>query len=213
MSDDFSLDGRTPHRPPAGDAGESAWDLDEAPPPAATAVDTASVKKEASTGEDDALNALLLKSLADDQDESGPSMPSIDIVRLLQGCWNRRLLIASVAAGVTALFIVLALTQIKHSWTASTVLLKRKTVDELTLGEGKSFQPQSFSLPTLLDTLKLPSSLDDVMSRSGLAVRRNTFSAAIDIALGRDSEVLQLKATWEDPTTAAIIANNMAAVF
>lgn len=214
MSEGFSLQGRRPpaRPPPGSEPGEAAWDIDQERPASAPG-EAPQAAGAGPAAAEDPMAALLLETLRGDGDGGGTGVPGLDIVRLLLGCWRRRLLVAAIAVAVTALFVALALTTIDHTWTATTVLIKRDTDEDLILGDGKAFSGKTYSTQTLLDTLKLPSSLDAVMQRSNLQLRRTSFAAAIDVVVGRESEVLLLKATWDNPRTAATIANHMADVF
>jgi len=153
------------------------------------------------------------RDLLEDEEEERSIMPGLDIRRLLLGCWRRRIMVGSIAAAITLVFGALAFTTIVNQWTAVATLIKRDTSDEFSISGGKSFKPQQYNLHTLLDTLKLPSSLDEVISRAELDIKRNALSAAIDVKLGKESDIMHLIVNWEDPQTAARVANHLADVF
>lgn len=143
-------------------------------------------------------------------EEEEPSGPGLDVRRYLQGAWKRRWLALGIAAGITLLSAVLAFTVLAHKWEAAAVLMLRTHQDEFALGSSKPFKPQEYNLKTLLDTVKLPSSLDAVMKATNASVLQRTMAAAIDVSPGKDSNLFQVKAVWNDPRTAAAVANETA---
>ena len=186
-----------------GTAHEADWDTpraaSEAPQPQAA---------EPATG-----NMASFRDMMEDDEEERSSLPGIDIRRLLLGCWRRRIMVGSIAFAFILVFGVVAFTTIENEWTAVATLIKRDTGDEFAIGGGKAFKPQQYNLKTLLDTLKLPSSLDKVIERAELDMKRTALSSVIDVKLGNESEIMHLIVGWDDPQTAAIIANHLADVF
>jgi uncharacterized protein involved in exopolysaccharide biosynthesis/Mrp family chromosome partitioning ATPase len=142
-----------------------------------------------------------------DEEAAGPGL---DVQRFVRGLWKRRWIVVSVAAAVTLLFGALAFTLLTHKWEAAAVLVLRTHQDKFALGSSTPFKPQEYNLKTLLDTVKLPSSLDAVMKATGISVPRRTLAAAIDVSPGKDSNMFQVKVTWEDPRIAAQMANEVA---
>jgi len=151
--------------------------------------------------------------LEEEEEETRSTLPGIDIRRLLLGCWRRRNLVVGIAAAITLAFGILAFSSIENQWTAVATLIKRDTSDEFSVSGGKSFKPQQYNLQTLLDTLKLPSSLDQVIERAELDMKRTALSSTIDVRLGKESDILHLIVNWDDPQTAARVANHLADVF
>jgi uncharacterized protein involved in exopolysaccharide biosynthesis/Mrp family chromosome partitioning ATPase len=227
MSDEFSIDrnrrsqaGDAPLRGGASNPGALEWDIAEAaddrgePQAAAATGEARPAEPSPATPDHAAAMPLPFKDLLDDdEEESRSTLPGIDIRRLLLGCWRRRYLVGGVAAAVVLSFGLLAFTTIENQWTAVATLIKRDTSDEFSVSGGKAFKPQQYNLQTLLDTLKLPSSMDQVKERAGLDMKRTTLSAAIDVKLGKESDILHLVVNWEDPQTAALVANHLADVF
>ena len=144
-----------------------------------------------------------------DSDEEAAG-PGLDIQRFARGLWKRRWIIVGIAATVTLLFGVIAFTLLTHKWEAAAVLVLRTHQDKFALGSSTPFKPQEYNLKTLLDTVKLPSSLDALMKATEISVLRRTLAAAIDVSPGKDSNMFQVKAIWDDPRTAARIANDVA---
>ena len=218
MSDEFSIDRNRSKRPAdtgddlrfaSTDPGAAEWDLDEAAPDR----DGPRAGPAASAAEPAAALPPPLRDLLDDEDEKNSNLPGIDIRRLLLGCWRRRHLVGGIAAAFILSFGILAFTTIDNQWTAIATLIKRDTSDEFAVGGGKPFKPQQYNLQTLLDTLKLPSSLDEVIARSELDIKRTALSNAIDVNLGKESEIMHLIVNWDDPQTAVRVANNLTDVF
>lgn len=206
-------------RPSAGGGnGALEWDMASDAAHADTAPPTGSAHNDrpgaAPRSEDTATAPPSFKDLLeDDEAEARSSLPGIDIRRLLLGCWRRRKLVGGVAIAITLLFGILAFSTIENQWTAVATLIKRDTSDEFSISGGKSFKPQQYNLQTLLDTLKLPSSLDEVIRRAELNMKRTALSATIDVRLGKESDILHLVVNWQDPQTAARVANHLTDVF
>jgi uncharacterized protein involved in exopolysaccharide biosynthesis/MinD-like ATPase involved in chromosome partitioning or flagellar assembly len=224
MSDEFSIDrdrglrepnsGRDRHAA-GSNPGATEWDLNEAAPGPVTGRD---IPRD--TGEtvepqtaDAAPGMASLRDLMEDEDEERSSLPGIDIRRLLLGCWRRRIMVGGIALAFILVFGFVAFTTIENQWTAVATLIKRVSGDEFAIGGGKAFKPQQYNLQTLLDTLKLPSSLDKVIERAELDMKRTQLSGVIDVKLGKESEIMHLIVNWKDPQTASVIANHLADVF
>ena len=219
MNDEFSIDGNRGRRTPnaaGSDPGATEWDLNKAAPEAAIDWDAtadASETPQPQATEPAAASMAPFHDLMDDEEEERSALPGIDIRRLLLGCWRRRIMVGAIAISFILVFGVIAFTTIENEWTAVATLIKRDTGDEFAIGGGKAFKPQQYNLKTLLDTLKLPSSLDKVIERAGLDMKRTGLSGVIDVKLGNESEIMHLIVNWQDPQTAAVIANHLADVF
>lgn len=219
MNDEFSIDGNRGRRTPnaaGSDPGATEWDLNKAAPEAAIDWDAtadASETPQPQATEPAAASMAPFHDLMDDEEEERSALTGIDIRRLLLGCWRRRIMVGAIAIGFILVFGVIAFTTIENEWTAVATLIKRDTGDEFAIGGGKAFKPQQYNLKTLLDTLKLPSSLDKVIERAGLDMKRTGLSGVIDVKLGNESEIMHLIVNWQDPQTAAVIANHLADVF
>ena len=227
MIDEFSFQrnrrnqGSDTLRAADSDPGAMEWDIAETadehvqPQDAPRAQGAATAGPEAGAAEPAAAAMPSFRELMDEdeEEETRSTLPGIDIRRLLLGCWRRRYLVGGIAAAVILSFGLLAFTTIENQWTAVATLIKRDTSDEFSISGGKAFKPQQYNLQTLLDTLKLPSSLDQVIERAELDMKRTALSAAIDVKLGKESDILHLVVNWQDPKTAARVANHLADVF
>ena len=221
MNDAFSIDRNRGKRPrdnaddldfASTDQGAAEWDLREAAPHR-EAPRTAPAAPAAAGTEPAAAPLPPFRDLLEDEDETSARLPGIDMRRLLLGCWRRRYMVGAIAAAFIITFGILAFTTIDNQWSAVATLIKRDTSDEFAVGDGKPFKPQQYNLQTLLDTLKLPSSLDEVIVRAGLDIKRTALSAAIDVRLGKESEIMHLIINWDDPQTAVLVANHLTDVF
>ncbi len=181
--------------------GESAWNLDH---PATTEING----KRTAENTEGPVPFPPFPGLEDIDQEQQPGS-GLDIKRYIRGIWKRRWLVAAIALITVFLSVLIALT-LERKWEAATVLLLRTHQDKFALGSSTPFKPQEFNLKTLLDTVKLPSTLDSVMEATGISVMRRTLAAAINVTPGKDSNIFQVKAVWNDPDTAAAIANEVA---
>ena len=178
--------------------GESAWSLDH---PATT-------EKRAAENAEGPAPFPPFPGLEDIDQEQQPDR-DLDIKRYVRGIWKRRWLVTAIALVSIFLSVLIALT-LDRKWEAAAVLLLRTHQDKFALGSSTPFKPQEFNLKTLLDTVRLPSTLDAVMKATNVSVMRRTLAAAINVTPGKDSNILQVKAVWNDPGTAAAIANQVA---
>jgi uncharacterized protein involved in exopolysaccharide biosynthesis/Mrp family chromosome partitioning ATPase len=148
----------------------------------------------------------------DETDENAGEF-QLDIRRFIAGILQRKWLVLITASLVTCTIFAIILFAMDRQWQASTTLIKRSHQDRLALAERDPFKSQDYNLATLLDTLKLPSSMEKVRDSLGLQTSITTLAQAIEISLGRDSKIINLKVTWADPDIAAQAANIVAATF
>ncbi len=180
------------------DHGEAAWNLGDKEP--------VSEKRNQPGGSDDVAMFPSMPGFGDEEEPAKPS--SLDIMRLLRGVWGRRNLVISILTGGTLLFSILAFTLLHHKWTASVVMLKREQLDKFQVGStGEPYRQQSYSLKTMLDTLKLPSILIETITKSGIDASPRILSQAVGLHLGKESNVFSISVTWDDAKTSAHIAN------
>ena len=153
-------------------------------------------------------------ALLGESDDEAPRIPiHLRPERLLRGLLARRILIGVVAALVTALVAAAAFTMVERKWEAVTTLILRQDVEELSVGGGKPYRVPEYRLETLLDTLKLPSSLEAAADAAGVDASPLTLAGAVDVAIARNSNVLNLKVTWTEPRSSALLANAVAEAF
>ncbi|MCF7991554.1 MAG: hypothetical protein K9M02_14010 [Thiohalocapsa sp.] len=153
----------------------------------------------------------MLPGFGDDEDE-GPSGPGLDIMRFVRGILKRWWIVALSTIVLTGLFLMLALS-LPRAWEAQTTLITQTHQDEFKITAQPGFRPQDYDLSTFIDTIKLPSSIDETMRRLDIDVLRGTMAAAIDVGVGKDSKIFFIRAKWDDPHMAAAIANTVAELF
>jgi len=169
--------------------------------------------KQDTTSEATQLPAELTRILTDDVEQS-PALPArLAPERLLRSLWIRRWLITSISCVSVLLALTIALTVIDDRWEAVTTLITYQDNEALGIGDGRPYRAPEFGLATLVDTLKLPSSLAEARSRIGIDVDLTTIAQAIDVSIAENSNVLNLKVLWDDPVHAAALANQMAEIF
>lgn len=139
-----------------------------------------------------------------------PKGPGLDIERLARGILKRWWLAAGIAAVISGLFLVIAVTQVKPSWQAVAALMLHSRQDQFSLGSAIPLELQSYNLKTLLDTVKLPSSLQAVIDGLQLDATLRALSPAIGVNVGKESNIFQITAIWDNPVIAAGIANTVA---
>ena len=139
---------------------------------------------------------------------------SLDMDRYIRGIWSRRWIVLLCAALVTAALGAFAFFMFDRSWVAHATLVKRAYQDEFQVGRfGKPFKPQSYNLKTLLDTLLLPSVLDEAANRAGVSVGARSFARRINIRKDKESQIFDITVRWDDPAIAAALTNRLAEVF
>ena len=149
------------------------------------------------------------------EDDESPDTPAfnLDLRRFMVGVWQRRYIGMASVVMITTIMALLIGLSVDKQWQASTALIKRSHQDRLTLTERNPFKSQEYSLPTLLDTLKLPSSLEHVRQQAGLNVSLTALAQAINVSLGRDSKIINLRVTWSSPEKSSELANLVAETF
>jgi uncharacterized protein involved in exopolysaccharide biosynthesis/MinD-like ATPase involved in chromosome partitioning or flagellar assembly len=158
---------------------------------------------------DDALLALLKDDVSD-----APSFPKrLRPSRLLRGVLLRWRMIALIVAAfaIAGLASALALVDKKWQGVATLIVSDRKAV--LSIGGGQPYQTRDYGLETLMDTLKLPTSLDEALRRSGVHATRTQLASAVKVTLAQKSDVVNLRVVWDSPADAAALANHLADVF
>ena len=149
----------------------------------------------------------------DEDVEDNANEFQLDIRRFIAGILQRKWLVVVTASLVTLSVLAMILFAVDRYWQASTTLIKRSHQDRMALAERDPFNAQDYNLATLIDTLKLPSSLEKVRDSLGLQTSITTLARAIEVSLGRESKIINLKVTWDDPETAAQATNIVAETF
>ena len=191
-------------RDPPGLLRESgaAWAL-----PSGEAANTSAQSTKSTT--DDALLALLKDDASDAQSFPKRLLPA----RLLRGVLLRWRMIALIVALFAVTGVVAALALVEHRWQGVATLIVSDRKAALSVGGDQPYQTRDYGLETLMDTLKLPSSLDEAMRRAGIHARRTQLAAAVKVSLAQKSDVVNLRVQWDSPREAAALANSLADVF
>ena len=164
-------------------------------------------------GDADGTDAALL-ALLNDGGDAAPSFPQRLLPgRLVRGILLRWRLLALLLLVSAIVGLVSALSLVEHRWQGASTLIVSDRKAVLSVGGGQPYQTRDYGLETLMDTLKLPSSLDEAMRRSGVAASRTQLAAAIKVSLAQKSDVVNLRVTWNSPHEAAALTNHLADVF
>lgn len=166
-----------------------------------------------SKGTDSGEPPALLPPLPSYEDEdNGPGELNFDILRFARGLWIRKWLIASITLIVMFFFLAIALS-LPREWRATVTMIKQDDQAPLQVTASRPFQTQSYQLQTFIDTIKLPTSLDETMARAGISVMRRTLASAIEVWDDDNSTVFSIHVTWDEPEMAARLANIVSELF
>lgn len=180
------------------------------PPPAAESMDTdAAPAPPANAGMDE----MLLKLLKGDEGNAVRRSQRISPDRVVRALLLRWKMIAATVAACTAVGLAIGLWVIPKKWEGNVTLIVSDRKAVLSVGGGQPYQTRDYTIDTLIDTLKLPRSLDEAIRRSGVKAKRTTVATAIKVSSSSKSDVVNLNVTWSTPREAAALANSIAAVF
>jgi succinoglycan biosynthesis transport protein ExoP len=155
--------------------------------------------------------AALLRG--DDADDNMNWPARLAPERLLRGLLLRWQLVATALLVAALIGVAIALLAIQRQWESSVTLIMQDQSEELSVGGGQPYRTRNYTLETLIDTIKLPTSLDETLRRAGVEADRRQLAAAIDLSLAQKSDILNLKVTWSDPKESSALANALAEVF
>jgi succinoglycan biosynthesis transport protein ExoP len=155
--------------------------------------------------------AALLRE--DDADENVNWPARLAPERLLRGLLLRWRLVATAVLVAALIGVAIALLAIQRQWESSVTLIMQDQSEELSVGGGQPYRTRNYTLETLIDTIKLPTSLDETLRRAGVEADRRQLAGAIDLSLAQKSDILNLKVSWSDPKESAALANALADVF
>ncbi len=112
------------------------------------------------------------------------------------------------AAGIGAAFGAVRLLG-KRTYEAQTLLMYRPA---LVVGETAG-APSPPALGSLADLVKVRENLEALRKALALPVSLDSLGKAVDVEVPRDSDLLVVSASWDDPDTAAKVANTLRDVF
>ena len=154
-----------------------------------------------------------LSALFDDSSQGHDEL-KIDVKRLLWGVWQRRGLVVLGTLLSLGISIAAALVFLEPTWSGQTTLIKKEQQDEFRVGtHGLPFKIQQYAFETLLDTLLLPGTLEQVIKKTGVRILSHKFSRLIDLKVTTESKTFTISVVWNDPRIAAELTNNLAEVF
>lgn len=133
---------------------------------------------------------------------------------LLLGLWRRRLQIAAIAAVVAGIAFVVALLSRSHEWEVwVTILRKREQKEFLVTASNPIVKLQVYSMPTVLRLVKVHENLQAVIDQLDLDVDTAALSRRVRVDNPKDTDLVEILVTWEDPSRAVEIANALARAF
>ncbi len=141
----------------------------------------------------------------DTRNEAGlqPEQLPFDPWTIAQGLWRRRLVFALIAVLAICTGALGGLKLGSKTYKAQTVLLHSPV-------DGNSESP---ALLTQMNMIKIRSNLETVRRTLELEARLDQLGTATDVRVGRDTSLLHVEVTWNDPRQAARIANALRDVF
>jgi uncharacterized protein involved in exopolysaccharide biosynthesis len=163
----------------------------------------------APSGMDDAL----LKLLKGDDDTKRNASRRLSVDRITRALLLRWKSIALAVAACATAGLMIGLFVIPKKWEGNVTMIVTDRKAILSVGGGQPYQTRDYTVDTLIDTLKLPRSLDEAMRRSGVVAKRTVVASAIKVSTSSKSDVLNLHIAWGSPREAAALANNLADVF
>lgn len=207
---------------PQREPGESAWDLHANEPPnsrfgadtqarltgPSNSVRSSDDRQQGPLSHGEPPQSPMLPGFFSNE-EASPCTPGFDGMRFVRGLWRHKWHLIIIALGSTALLLMIALTM-PREWQATSTLISDSREANLQADAAQPLPAQSHDLQTFVDTIELPSSLDEAMRRAGISVMRETLAAAIQVRREGASKLFSITVTWHDPDTAARIANVIA---
>jgi uncharacterized protein involved in exopolysaccharide biosynthesis len=134
---------------------------------------------------------------------SGYPVDPLRIARVLRRRW--RGLAGSLVVGLL-LGVLVAKTLVPREFTARTILVWEPP-------RGRTVANPEREIRTLMDTLKLPSNLQELRRRTNLPLALDALARRVDISVARDSNILTLSATADSPEEAVWLSDTMSQVF
>jgi len=140
---------------------------------------------------------------ASNEAELQPEQLPFDPRTIALGLWRRRLVFALIAVLAVCMGALGGLKLGAKTYKEHTVLLHSPV-------DGNSESP---ALLTQMNMIKIRSNLETVRRELKLEARLNQLGTATDVRVGRDTSLLHVEVTWDDPRQAARIANALRDVF
>lgn len=148
-----------------------------------------------------------------EREETAAGLP-FDPALLLVGLRRRRAQILLVAAAIFVLGLVAALFARTHEWEVwVTILRKREQKEFLVTSNTPIVKLQVYSMPTVMRLVKVNENLKAVIDELGLDVDTATLSQRVRVENPKDTDLVEILVTWNDPARAVAIANALARAF
>lgn len=134
------------------------------------------------------------------------------IPTLLKGIWKRRLwivagMVVSVMIGVVAGQILGA-----QTYVAETVLIYKSAVTQRR-NESRQVAGRVRALETSLNLVKLKSNLEECRRRLKMVESTEAIGTAVEVYVQQNTNLMTIRADWNNPQTAADIANALREIF
>ena len=135
-----------------------------------------------------------------------PGRP-VDAARLFRSLGKRKVwIVGAVFVGIL-LGLAIPYWMISHEWTSQAVV--QWEAEEASGGAAGAVR----DLRTLVDSVKLPTHLDQVREELGLEMTRDEIGSRLEVTFDRDSNVVSVAATADESEQSARIANAIVDVF
>ena len=178
--------------------------LPPAPPPAAL---------RASAEPAPAVLPQVIVETGGEREESSAGLP-FDPALILIGLRRRRAQILFVAAAIFAVALVAAFFARSHEWEVwVTILRKREQKEFLVTSNTPIVKLQVYAMPTVMRLVKVHENLQAVIDELQLDVDTATLSQRVRVENPKDTDLVEILVTWDDPRRAVAIANALARAF
>ncbi|WP_295454139.1 hypothetical protein [uncultured Thiodictyon sp.] len=192
------------------DPGEAAWDLPEPAEPGFSLAPLPVAPQAAGDERDEPpLPFAGFPGMGGDEEEEPPKGPGLDLQRLVRGIVKRLWLALGIALAIASLFQVAA-SRIKPKWEASASVILHTRQDKFSLGGTTPYEMQNYNVKTLLDTIKLPTALQEVYDTLKLKAPPGALGPAINATITKDSNIFPITVVWDEALGAVNIANTVA---
>jgi uncharacterized protein involved in exopolysaccharide biosynthesis len=145
-----------------------------------------------------------------EQEETGSSIPKVDLSIILTSLQNRKLIIISITLIASLVFFFLSKIIIKDKWEVRAIIINHpKNMVQQTI----PYLYQQMNANTIIETIKLRRNLVEVVKRLHLDMIPEQLHKKIRVYKERKSNIFHLFIQDKDPKMAVDIANTLAWVF
>lgn len=148
-----------------------------------------------------------------EREEPSAGLP-FDPALLLVGLRRRRSQIVLVAGAIFLLSLIAALFARSREWEVwVTILRKREQKEFLVTSNTPIVKLQVYAMPTVMRLVKVNENLKAVIEELKLDVDTATLSQRVRVENPKDTDLVEILVTWDDPRLAVDIANALARAF